>query len=103
MRTGPTPTRVRVAPPSRERLIKLAEAGSRIANQPGPLHSPRIAAICDGLLMQLVQNAVLQREVSVLKHRLAEALGFGDEPTRKSDVEYPVLVARTTRTGMAPR
>lgn len=103
MRTGPAPTLVRVAPPSRERLIQLAKAGCRLAGQPGPLHSPRIAAICEGLIVALSQNEALRVEVDALRKRLAEAHGWGDEPTRKSDAEYPVLVARTTRTGMAPR
>lgn len=102
MRIGPAPTRVRVAPPSRDRLIRLATAGCRIASQPGPLHSPRIAAICEALIVALAQNEALRCEVAALEKRLAAAHGFGDEPTRKSDVEYPVLVARTTR-GLEPK
>jgi hypothetical protein len=103
MRTGPAPTQVRVAPPSRERLIQLAKAGHRIASQPGPLHSPRIAAICEALIMSIAQLEALRHEVATLRQRLAEAHGWGDEPTRKSDAEYPVLVARTTRIGLEPK
>lgn len=91
-------TQVRVAPPSRERLIRLAEAGSRICRQWG---YRSLGAICDALILSLAQNAVLQREVATLRQRLAAAQGWGDEPTRKSDSEsYPGLVARTTRTDL---
>lgn len=91
-------TQVRVAPPSRERLLRLAEAGARVCRQ---WRYGSLAAICDALLLALAQNDVLRREVAVLKQRLAQAQGWGDEPTRKSDAEsYPVLVARTTRTDL---
>ena len=94
-------TQVRVAPPSRERLLRWAEAGSRHASRPGKYFSPRIAAICDALILALAQNAVLNREIATLRQRLAAAQGWGDEPTRKSDSEtYPGLVARTTRTDL---
>lgn len=94
-------TQVRVAPPSRARLLRLAEAGSRLASRPGKYYSPHIAAICDALQLALAQNAVLQREVVSLRQRLAAAQGWGDEPTRKSDSQtYPGLVARTTRTDL---
>lgn len=91
-------TQVRVAPPSRERLLRLAEAGARICRQWG---YTSLAAICDALILAIAQNDVLRREVATLKQRLAVAQGWGDEPTRKSDDQtYPVLVARTTRTDL---
>ncbi len=94
-------TQVRCSPPSREYLLRLAKVGSRVAGREGPLHSPRVAAVCDGLIMALAENDALRREIATLKHRLAEAHGFGDEPTRRSDSEtYPGLVARTTRTDL---
>lgn len=94
-------TQVRFAPPSRDLLLRWAKAGSLLAARPGPLYSPRIAAICDALIRTLTQNDVLRREVAALKQRLAAAQGWGDEPTRRSDSEtYPGLVARTTRTDL---
>lgn len=91
-------TQVRFAPPSRDRLFRLADAGARICRQWG---YRSLGAICEALLLTLAQNEVLRREVATLKQRLAAAQGWGDEPTRRSDAEtYPGLVARTTRTDL---
>lgn len=98
-------TQVRVAPPSRERLLRLAEAGARICRQWG---YSSLAAICEALILALAQNLVLRREVKKLRAQLAGARepidgpeAWSDERTKQADAQsYPVLVARSTRTDL---